>query len=455
MENTFLITKCMLLPSEGSSLQEEFDITLGNPIIDYYESVESPSISMTITFIDIDQLVGRKGITGGEYIDLIVKTGEGEDAEEFTIKHGEQRMVLNSVRNMVTESNKQVATLEFVSVETLVNETARVNKKYTGNISDIVKELLVQDIKGINTGKTLFGPVDEKLGEDNIKKDRATNSYSFVGNLKRQFDLVQWLCPKAQSAVDDFGFLFYETLDGYHFRSIKSLLEQDAIIYQQTDAQEITNKILQNNLNQTNDIGMNMRMGMYANRTIYVDIENQTLETVNFKASDLKLKKKAALPANIQDYPTRLMVRIDDVGVAQVGAAKTDVQPKSELAKYQNKSYIRNNLLFSQSLSISIPLNVTLRAGFVLDIRLPLKQENGDADVDSYGSDRSNDPSGRYLIGELRHLIGGGQSETQLKLIRDVFTVDKTGITDTGELIRADNRQYQNTWPAWNTKTSR
>ena len=455
MENTFLITKCMLLPSEGSSLEEEFDITLGNPIIDYYESVESPSISMTITFIDIDQLIGRKGITGGEYIDLIVKTGEGEDAEEFTIKHSEQRMVLNSVRNMVTESNKQVATLEFVSVETLVNETARVNKKYTGNISDIVKELIVQDTKGINTGKTLFGPVDEKLGEDNIKKDRATNSYSFVGNLKRPFDLVQWLCPKAQSAVNDFGFLFYETLDGYHFRSIKSLLEQDAIIYQQTDAQEITNKILQNNLNQTNDIGMNMRMGMYANRTIYVDIENQTLETVNFKASDLKLKKKAALPANIQDYPTRLMVRIDDVGVAQVGAAKTDVQPKSELAKYQNKSYIRNNLLFSQSLSISIPLNTTLRAGFVLDIRLPLKQENGDADVDSYGSDRSNDPSGRYLIGELRHLIGGGQSETQLKLIRDVFTADRTGVTDMGELFRADERDYGNTWPAWNTKTSR
>ena len=455
MENTFLITKCMLLPSEGSSLEEEFDITLGNPIIDYYESVESPSISMTITFIDIDQLVGRKGITGGEYIDLIVKTGEGEDAEDFKIKHDEQRMVLNSVRNMVTESNKQVATLEFVSVETLVNETARVNKKYTGNISDIVKELLVQDTKGIQTGKTLFGPVDEKLGEDNIKKDRATNSYSFVGNLKRPFDLVQWLCPKAQSAVDDFGFLFYETLDGYHFRSIKSLLEQDAITYQQTDAQEITNKILQNNLNQTNDIGMNMRMGMYANRTIYVDIENQTLETVNFKASDLKLKKKAALPANIQDYPTRLMVRIDDVGVAQVGAAKTDVQPKSELAKYQNKSYIRNNLLFSQSLSISIPLNITLRAGFVLDIRLPLKQENGDADVDSYGSDRSNDPSGRYLIGELRHLIGGGQSETQLKLTRDVFTADRTGVTDMGELFRADERDYGNTWPAWNTKTSR
>ena len=113
---------------------------------------------------------------------------------------------------------------------------------------------------------------------------------------------------------------------------------------------------------------------MYANRTIYVDIENQTTETVDFKASDLKLNKPATLLTGIENYPTRLMVRVDDVGVAQVGSAKK-MKPKSELAKYQNKSYIRNNLLFSQSLSISIPLNTTLRAGFALDIRLPLKQE--------------------------------------------------------------------------------
>ena len=445
MENTFLITKCMLRPNEGSSLKEDYDIVAGNPIIDYYESIESPSISMTITFIDIDQVIGRKGITGGEYIDLIVKTDD-EDADDFKITADKQKLMLNSVRNMVTESNKQVATLEFVSVETIVNETARVNKKYTGNVSDTVSELLIGDKKGIGTSKKLFGPKED---------DRATNSYSFVGNLKRPFDTIQWLCPKAQSATDDFGFLFYETLDGYHFRSIKSLLNQDAITYQQTDAQGISNKILQNNLNQSNDIGMNMRMGMYANRTIYVDIENQKTKTVDFKASDLKLNKPATLLTGIEDYPTRLMVRVNDLGVAQKGSKKEDEQPESELAVYQNKSYIRNNLLFSQSLSISIPLNTTLRAGLALDIRLPLKQENGDAAVDSYGNERSNDPSGRYLIGELRHLIGGGQSETQLKLIRDVFTVNKTGITDTGELIRADNRQYQNTWPAWNTKTSR
>ena len=407
-ESKFLITKCMLMPNEGSSLKEPYELGLGNPIIDYFESIESPSISMTVTFIDIDQVIGREGITGGEYIDLTVKDG---DVDEFKITSKKQKLILNSVRNMVTETNKQVATLEFVSVEAIINETSRVNKKFTGNVSSTVEELLKSDKKGVQSSKKL-------------EKDDSLNSYSFVGNLKRPFDTIQWLCPKTQSSKNEFGFLFYETLDGYTFKSIKSLLEQDPITYTQTDkpGDQGFFKILQNNLNQTNDIGMNMRMGMYANRTLYIDIENQTFEEVDFKISDLDIKKPPKLLDGIEDFPTRLMLRVNDFGVAQKGAKKDEVQPISELAVYQNKSYIRNNLLFSQSINISIPLNTTLRAGNLINIRLPVKKDDEGSKTDSYGTERTNDPSGKYLVSELRHLIGGGSAETQLKLIRDVFT---------------------------------
>ena len=407
-ESKFLITKCMLMPNEGSSLKEPYELGLGNPIIDYYESIESPSISMTVTFIDIDQVIGREGITGGEYIDLTVKDG---DVDEFKITSKKQKLMLNSVRNMVTETNKQVATLEFVSVESIINETSRVNKKFTGNVSNTVEELLKSDKKGVQSSKKL-------------DKDNSLNSYSFVGNLKRPFDTIQWLCPKTQSSAKDFGFLFYETLDGYVFKSIKSLLEQEPITYTQTDrpGDQGFFKILQNNLNQTNDVGMNMRMGMYANRTLYIDIENQTFEEVDSKISDLGLKRPPKFLDGIEDFPTRLMLRVNDFGVAQKGAKKDEVQPISELAVYQNKSYIRNNLLFSQSINISIPLNTTLRAGNIINIRLPVKKDDKGTETNSYGNERTNDPSGKYLVSELRHLIGGGSAETQLKLIRDVFT---------------------------------
>ena len=440
-ETKILFTKCRLLPN-GCALDEEYDITQGAPEIDYYESIESPSISMTLRFIDIDQVIGRKGITGGELIELTVKDG---DEDEFKITK-DHKLMLNAVSDMNTTAQIQEATLEFISQETIINETARLNKKFSGNVSQTVKDILTEDKKGIKTKKKVFGP--KKEGE--IEEDRATNSYSFVGNLKRPFDTIQWLCAKSQSSTKNFGFLFFENLDGYHFRSIENLLKQEPLRYEQTDSPfESQNKaiILQNKLNQSNDIGMNCRMGMYANKTIYIDIENQGASVDDFDVTKLELNKPVKLMDGLEKHPTRLMLRVDDVGVAQVGAAKSETVPKSELAKYQNKSYIRNNLLFSQCLRISIPLNTTLRVGLILEIKLPVKKGDGKTETGTYGTDKTNDPSGRYLISELRHLIGREKAETQLKLIRDVFTPDKSQITDSGELVEADNRHYGNTFP--------
>ena len=407
METKFLIHKCMLRPNEGSSLKEDYDIVGGNPIIDYYESLDSPTIALTVTFIDIDQVISREGITGGEYIDVTVKIGGFDDFKLTSEKH---KLMLNSVRNVITETNKQIATLEFITVESIINETARVNKKYAGNVTGTVKQLLKTDTKGIQTSK-------------NLESDEAANSYAFVGNLKRPLDTIQWLCPKAQSSTKNFGFLFFETLDGYNFKSIEKLLDQESVRYTHTDRPvEGSFKIIQNNLNQTNDIGMNLRLGMYANRTTYVDIENQNVDIVDFDITQLDLKKPVKLLDGIEKHPTRLMLRVNDYGVSQKGSKKEDTVPESELAVYQNKSYIRNNVLFSQSLQISIPINPDLRAGNVIDVRLPVKKGDGSSGESEQGNEKSNDPSGRYLISELRHLLGGGKSETQLTLIRDVFT---------------------------------
>ena len=425
MENRYTIRKCSLIPN-GSSLDEEYDIVRGGPIIDYYESIESPTISMSVSFIDIDQMLGQEGITGGELIDLRVQINGFDD---FEIKSKEHRLMLNSVTNMITDTNKQFATLQFVSVESIINETSRINKKLTGNVSNTVKNLLVKgegtDKKGIQSPKKLH-------------KDDALNSYSFIGNLKRPFDIIQWLQPKTQSSKTNFGFLFYEAHDGYHFKSIENLLKQKSVRYTKTDKPiEGDFRILKNNLNQTNDIGVNLRLGMYANKTIYIDIENQLKDIVDFTTEDLNLKKPPKLLEDLQNKPSRLMLRVNDFGVAQRGSKKEDVQPVSELAVYQNKSYVRNNLLFSQSLSIAIPLNPDLKVGQIIDIKLPLKKSNSPkkgkvnlrrrTDVnrsrtDSFGDESTNDPSGRYLISTLRHMIGGGKSETQLTLIRDVFT---------------------------------
>ena len=404
MESKYFIKTCALIATEGSSLSDDFEISGGNPNITYYESVKSPSISVSIDFIDVDGVISREGITGGEYLDLKIKVPDFDDFEITPDKHF---MMLNSVKNVKTSSNKQIATLEFISVEAIINETARVSRRFTGNVSQIVKELM-KDKKSIQTSK-------------NLETDESFNKYSFVGNLKRPFDTIQWLCPKAASTDKECGFLFYENLDGYFFKSIKGLLESDSSeTYEKPEAPVDTDiKITENNLDSSNDIGMNCRMGMYANKTIYVDIENGKLETVDYKISDLNLAKPPKLPAGLEDAPTRLMLRILDAGALQKGSKKEEVEKKSELAVYQNKSYARTNLLFSQSLSISTPFNPDLRVGQMIDVVLPVKEGSDQSQTTGGGE---NDISGKYLLSELKHSIANGKSNSELKLIRDVFT---------------------------------
>ena len=407
-KGSYLISKCELIPN-GSSLEENYDIARGNPSINYYESVTSPSISMTVSFIDIDQMISVKGITGGEMIDLEIIIPDFE--EKFKITSKKQKMVLNSVRDVVTSSNKQTATLEFISEESLVNETCRVNKKFTGNVTQIVNELLESETKGIKTKKE-------------IKSDDAVNKYSFVGNLKRPFETIQWLCPKAQASSKNFGFLFFENRDGFHFKSIENLLKQEPeFLYKKPDRPTETDlRIIESNLNQSNDMGINARMGMYSNKTIYIDLENETYEETDFNISELNPEKPLKVIDTLKEKPTRLMFRILDQGALQKGSKKEEVEKRNELAVYQNKSYIRNNLLFSQSLNISVPINPELRAGQMIEVQFPLKSEDYTAPTDEYGRDGDNDISGKYLVSELRHVIGDGKSSTQLNLIRDTFT---------------------------------
>ena len=83
MENRFIIKECSLVPSEGSSLKQEFNIAAGNPSITYFESIVSPAISLSLNFIDVDQLISRQGVTGGEYLSLRIGVrGYDKDFEQ-------------------------------------------------------------------------------------------------------------------------------------------------------------------------------------------------------------------------------------------------------------------------------------------------------------------------------------------------------------------------------------
>lgn len=413
MNKSYLITQCSVFKKLDGDSSSEFGLLAGNPNISYYESLFSPSVNVTIETTDVSGFVSREEIYGGQSIEISIKMFD-PDIDDFKIKKDKHGLVVNSVKNVTMDFKESKSTLECVSKDFLRNEVARLNRRFTGNITEIVKKIMEEEPKGIETTK-------------DIEVDQATNSYTFCGNLKRSIDTIQWLQPKAKSE-NQFGFLFFEDYDGYKFKSIESLLKQEPFTDQPFEMSQASTSsrfaILDAVMVQTNDVFLNMRSGTYNNDTTYIDLISQTKSVDDFKIDNLKdLKNPPKLPDNLTDSTSRKMLRFDDPGVMQKGSKREDEQPKEELAKIQNQSYARNNLLFSQALKIKVSFNPSLRVGKIIEVRLPVDTDSSESGV-KYQKLGKGDLSGKYLISELRHKVGSNKSSTHLTLVRDLFTKD-------------------------------
>ena len=417
MAKNFSLNQCALFPAEVNPvLEAEFPMTAGVRSINYYESILSPSISVQVKILDVDGTLTSKGVYGGEKLAIRMVSSKESELEDFVITPEKHELILNSIKDITSGVKQQTATLEFVSKDLIKNEAAKINKRYVGNITDSVKDILTKDPKGIKTTKSI----------DDV--DRAVNNFAFVGNQHNAFDIIQRLQPKAGGSgyddkkKSDYGFLFFETFDGYHFRSIRSLFEPEPEFeYTKSEISTSDDFVIDNyNFSSGNDVVFNLKSGLYNNETTFVELDKTKITKVKFnmtEAADLTLKPPK-VPVNIEGKPSRIMLRVADTGVHQKKGSKLeDVQPFTDLAVYQNKSYARFALLNSQSLNITVGLNPELRAGQTIAVRFP--------DVESktgLGDENSKDISGKYLISHLRHEFEGGKFRTHLRLIRDLFT---------------------------------
>ena len=420
MAKNFSLNQCALLPAEVNPVIEaEFPMLAGVQSIDYYESILSPSISVQVKILDVDGNLSAKGVYGGEKLAIKIVAGKDSELEDFVITPEDHELILNSIKDITSGVKQQTATLQFVSKDLIKNEAAKINKRYVGNITDSVKDILTKDPKGIKTTKSI----------DDV--DRASNNYAFVGNRHNAFDIIQRLQPKAggvgydDKKKSDYGFLFFETFDGYHFRSFRSLFEPEPETeYVKSEISGTDDFVIDNyNFSSGNDVVLNLKSGLYNNETTFVELDKTKITKIKFnmdETEDLTLKPPK-VPVNIEGKPSRIMLRVADTGVHQHyeenSSKLKDVQPFTDLAVYQNKSYARFSLLNSQSLNITVGMNPSLRAGQTIRVKFPTVDYKAE-----FGDDDSKDISGKYLISHLRHEFEGGKFRTHLRLIRDLFT---------------------------------
>jgi hypothetical protein len=402
---------------------KKVDITNNILSIDYYEDILSPCVTMTIAIMGTGNLYNGLPIRGGEKVVLDISTATGD-----FVLDGDYGMYVYKVSGYVSDGTKEGFNLHLTSREGLTNETARVQKKYKKQTIDThVKEILKDVLK------------TKKYKDVDIEK--TSNSYSFIGNNKKPFHTLTWLGPKGIPSTSNSGengtvakgvagFLFFETKDGFNFKSIDKMVsatlqkEKGIPIYSYNNAIQHNNSgtnfsILNYNIEKNIDLMKSLRVGMYANKTYFYDLYTNKLDIFDYNLKDevknkLGTQDKISVPPGFEKSPSRILFRMSDTGTLDPDDIKgTSGRDNTDMGK----SFGRYNLLFTQSLNMVVPCNVNLRVGTVLEAQFPKvdpSQQNTVGGVDEQ-------QSGRYLIKELRHHFEGNNMITSLKLVRDSY----------------------------------
>ena len=113
----------------------------------------------------------------------------------------------------------------------------------------------------------------------------------------------------------------------------------------------------------------------------------------------------------LADIPSRLVTGIVDIGTLEDGVS---YEENADAFRYQSQSIMRYNLMFTQSMTITIPSNTNLRAGKLIQCLFPSTTVSKSGEFDTA-------ISGLYMIKELCHHFDAEGSYTSLKLIRDTF----------------------------------
>ena len=389
---------------------------------DYYESLFSPNITALMTIVDtggsvqsnskynrqerIGTIYNSLPITGGEKIEVIINSALGKLTFDKNYP-----FYVNGTSNPAQKSNREAVLLSLVSKPGLDNLQTPLFNKYSGRISDSVSIILEKELK---------------IPKSKIKIDETQNSYSFLGRGKHPFENILNLSSKSVTPNGDPGFFFYETQDGFNFKSIDSLISQPPkATYRKYEVlkEGVTNdannyKIISASVDKNQDLISAIKSGVYVNRNLFFDPRTFTLTEDVVKLSDIGIKnslgKSVEIPPDLKEY-ARTHYKILDVGTLDTNLYG-DINNNPRL--YQAKSTIRYNILFSQILNIQIPCNPNLRCGDVITCEFEVITQ-GQKEVDV------NDPtqSGNYLILHLCHHFDPKRSYTSLTLVRDTYGI--------------------------------
>tara|TARA_Y100001954_G_C15799085_1_gene599106 strand:- start:1031 stop:2332 length:1302 start_codon:yes stop_codon:yes gene_type:complete len=391
----------------------------------YYESIYSPMITGRLMIEDTGGTIeNEKGllstikdgmkITGFEEVSFKIATAFGD------LNFTDYPLIVTGSPATKDESNRQTLILNLVSKTEMISSSKPLSRNYPESpISDTVQKILNKELK---------------ISEDKLDIEKTQNQDKIKGNHRGALDVIQKICKKSIPAEGkDPGYFFFETQDGFNFKSIDGLIKEGIKRFED-DATYASNHTyfyfgalvanLEKDINPNDfkvlippvirrdeDQLQALRNGLYNVRIITKNsLTGEYKEEVKNLLSDTNLGEKQEKPVEDNVYFKTYAFHINP-GENNPGVSDTIL---NNPANYVPQANMRYSLLHTQIVQIQIPCNVQLRAGQVIRLLLEnITQSNKNEQI--YNELRS----GFYMICHLSHTFTPNNSFTSLTLLRD------------------------------------
>lgn len=398
--------------------------------VNLFQNLNSPYMEGDILLNDNTGLSSRFPFLGQERLLFGFRT-PGHFSVDFNKYHA---VIFNTKKRVHSSDRSQTVLLDFTTLDNLKNFQTKISKSFKGEISSIVEEI-IKSSKFLGSKKP-------------IHIDRTVNRRKFVIPNLKPYSAVEMLKEEAVSKDESSPhYLFYENPEGYHFRSLDSLLGKQkrpiapkaTYVYQHpaaavnTKNKNITsaiNTILHWEIHDNTNTFINLRNGMYASTLFTHDIFNKNIQEFKFDyesgynsrhSTNMNKKGHASLVPDLKDE--------DGEKITEKFKSRIFVHPTGNNNHIEG---LHNNVehwlqescsryverMTNFNLKIDTYGNTDIMVGDIIEVIIPSNEPMPpSAAKDSI--DRIL--SGRYLVTELHHMI---QPPSQMHTMTMTITKD-------------------------------
>ena len=458
--------------AEGTNEPFRIDITQLVQEIQLYESINRSTLTGVLVLVDAAGLLDRLPLTGNELLEFTAHSpgftpqDKSTHGYDFTMKSGFP-MFVYSIKS-ISEPSPGVKTyaLRFCSKELIKDRQRKLCQAFQGPIHDTVFKVLRGHLK---SNKNFFF-------------EQTTPVVKYVIPKKSPLDTIKFLCKESVSKkFKSAGFFFWETSDGFHFKSLENMITNPSgvakrAIAQYTNSPKLMagaryktkkgNKIIKGNnervfefkiLNRYDTLS-SINKGVYASKLVTYDAFTKQFDEQDFSyphefvntthmgqiSKDKTSETNGLMPIyNYED--NKLLSDFSEGRYMFLSATQgmhhetTDREPfdTADVKNTIQRSISQQGAFNSFSIELLVPGNTAVTAGSVIEF----------STLTSSGVDKPRiDPymSGTYLVVEVRHIM---QSITNnivhnMTLICAKDSISRPYMKNDKEILHTEKDQY-------------